>query len=275
MAQKIEDYRPKSLSAYVDIVDKLQKEAAGPLWYRGTSRLSASLLPSLYRPRENPDVFDTSLSDLEAQLVARFRDRSLPYHSRPLQDDVETLFFMQHYGVPTRLLDWTENPLVGLFFALRGARYAKDSGGSLKSIRDVAVWVLDPTRWNQAVLARISYKGGPLDPGNDALAPYKSIGDLGALGRQPIAIYGAHNSQRIVAQQGTFVIFGAITTPMEKLYRRGAPFPPSSMARIILSPSAIVRLRKSLFSHGVTEGALFPDLEGLGRDLRRVFGFQL
>jgi hypothetical protein len=69
------------------------------------------------------------------------------------------------------------------------------------------------------------------------------------------------------------VIFGSKTSSMETLYRRGV-FPKNSMSRIVISGRAIETLRNSLFTHGITEGAMFPDLEGLGRDLRRTFGFK-
>ena len=48
-------------------------------------------------------------------------------------------FVMQHYGAPTRLLDWTEGALHGLYFALRN-NYGYD---------DAAVWVLNPWKFNK------------------------------------------------------------------------------------------------------------------------------
>ena len=60
---------------------------------------------------------------LEKLLLARFQQRSIPFHSRSLADSWEWLFFMQHYGVPTRLLDWSESPLMALFFAVTLARH--------------------------------------------------------------------------------------------------------------------------------------------------------
>ncbi len=261
-SQKIIDYKPKSLAEYIDVVESIQANSLGALWYRGALRLSYALLPSLYRKRPNPEAFKSSLSSLEEQLVARFRDRSLPFHNRQLGNGIETLFFMQHFGVPTRLLDWTANPFVGLFFALRSAR----------SVDKTAVWVLDPTKWNQTALSRTSYDGGPLDPSNELLSGYKSVGDMPSLAEDPVAIFGAHNSPRIVAQQGTFVVFGSKTTPMEQLYRNGT-FPDKSIVRIVFTGRTINVLQDSLFKHGITECAMFPDLEGLGRDLCRTFGF--
>lgn len=272
--QKLKDYRPKTLAEYVDVIENLQAKTDGQLWYRGCSKLSHQLLPTLYRPRENPAALKSNLSDLEEKLVSRFRDQSLPYHSRELVDDLQTLFFMQHYGVPTRLLDWTGNPFNGLFFALRGAKYSSESEGVLRFKNDLVVWALDPSLWNQTSLEHISYRGGALDHSHDSIGPYKLVGNIDNLGAKPVAIYGAHNSQRIIAQQGTFVIFGSETTSMESLYKRGK-FPTNSLSRVILSRAVIKKFRESLFSHGITEGALFPDLEGLGRDLRRTFGFQI
>lgn len=261
-SQSITDHKPKTLAEYIEIIESLQRDSEGALWYRGASKISNQLLPSLYRERANPAAFERDLSQLEEQLVARFRDRSLPYHNRQLTDSLETLFFMQHFGVPTRLLDWTANPFVGLFFALRSARTGSRP----------AVWILDPTKWNQAALSRISYDGGPLDPDHELLSGYRPVGDMSSLSEAPVAIFGAHNSPRIVAQQGTFVIFGSKTYAMETLYRRGE-FPKNSMSRIVIAGRAVETLRKSLFTHGITEGAMFPDLEGLGRDLLRTFGF--
>src|SRR5207248_677655 len=112
----IKIYRPTSLPQYMQLVLSLQRRAGHPLWFRGNGRNQFKLVPTLYRHPNKKS--EGELRKLERELMARFRQRSIPYHSRDLRDDWDALFFMQHYGVPTRLLDWTENPLVALHFAL-------------------------------------------------------------------------------------------------------------------------------------------------------------
>ncbi len=263
--------KPRSLGEFVDAVNRLDRSDSGPLWYRGVSRLSYKLLPSLYRTRSRNDPTLT-LSELERHLVNRFRERSIPYQPHPLgSDQFETLFQMQHFTVPTRLLDWTENPFFALFFALRHACF-RIGQREVRYTRDVAVWALDASTWNQAALKHQSYDGGPLDPSHEALVGYRTIGRVDDLAPTPVALYGAHTSSRIVAQQGTFVLFGRDTRPMEALAAT-TKFPDRCLTRLVLTRGVIRKLRRALFRHGITEAALFPDLEGLARDLKHRYGF--
>jgi hypothetical protein len=258
-----------TLPEYLQIVEKAGLTRPS-LWYRGCGSASYELLPSLYRHErlKTPD----ELANLERQLMTRFRQRSIPYHSRALTDDWDTLFFMQHYGVPTRLLDWTENPLIALHFALMGARMTPTPSGKLSFPSDAAVWMLDPIAWNRHALRHVSFDAGVLSPGDDAISGYKPTPKFAGMHNQPVALYGAHNSTRIVAQQGVFTIFGRETKPMEQVFRTDR-FPVECLTKITVKRSLISQLRKSLLSHGVTESVVFPDLEGLAREIKRVFGF--
>jgi hypothetical protein len=99
----VETRAPRSFKEFVDLIESLHTAASGPLWYRGCGKSSYQLLPSLYRPK--PEKKAAELALLEQELMTRFRQRSIPFHGRNLSDPWNALFFMQHYGIPTRLLD--------------------------------------------------------------------------------------------------------------------------------------------------------------------------
>ncbi len=266
----IREEKPDSLPTFLNIIEDLQVAAGESLWYRGCGKNSYCLLPSLYRHKKvkTPDQF----AKLEQNLIIRFKQRSIPYHSRQLADEWSVLFFMQHYGIPTRLLDWTENPLIALYFALMGAPFKQYANGDLKFKDDACVWVLDPGKWNRYALNVQSYSGGVLSTGDEALKGYKPSPDFSNMYKFPVALYGEHNSPRIVAQQGVFTIFGQIITPMEKTFIE-QNFPEDSLIRIIINSEVIASMRKSLLRHGITESVVYPDLEGLALEIKRSFDF--
>lgn len=264
------EHRPQSLREFVALLDGLREAATGPLWYRGTGLAKYELLPTLYR---HPSIKERDdLAGLEARLLRRFRERSIPFHSRPLTDDWSTLFFMQHYGVPTRLLDWTESPFVGLHFAVMSAP-ARVSSQRRTYRSDAAVWVLDPTAWNRQALSHQSYNGGILVVGDDALKGYTPAASSAGMNNHPVAMFGSHNSPRIVAQRGVFTIFGQNLEPMEKVFDT-VGYPPGCLEKLILTKDILGDLRDAVLSYGVTESVVFPDLPGLGREIRREHGFR-
>lgn len=260
---KLVEYRPRNLPEYLDQIERLQAATSNALWFRGAALTTQKLIPTLYR---HPSIKKSQeLQALEVQLMTRFRQRGMPYHSRDLKDDWDALFFMQHYGVPTRLLDWTENPFTALYFALMTPPRV---GG-----RPAAVWVLDPFRWNQTALRRLSYGGGPFVAGDADLRPYGPDSAASAANTHPVALYGAHNSPRIVAQQGVFTIFGTNRVPMEALVRNDT-FGTEALCRIVITPARTEPMRGSLLNFGITESTVFPDLEGLAKETKRHFGFE-
>jgi hypothetical protein len=267
---RFKEYHLRSLAQYLELIERLQREAGHSLWFRGCGRASYVLIPSLYRHPTKVSQHD--LEELERQLMTRFRQRSIPYHSRNLSDDWDALFFMQHYGVPTRLLDWTENPLIALHFALMSAPHTSTPRGRINYTEAAAVWVLDPTAWNAAALEHLTYSGGPLTPGDEPLKAYSPSSAAAARNTHAVAVYGAHNSARIVAQQGVFTIFGTESTPMEQLVRTGT-CPPEALSRTVIAARHIEAMRHSLLNLGITESVVYPDLEGLARETKRHFGF--
>jgi len=171
---------------------------------------------------------------------------------------------MQHYGVPTRLLDWSENPFVAIYFALNGGTSPKQT--------DASLWMCDPIGWNRAALNHLSYTRGILDESSPEVRTYAPGTAFDQIPMQPVMIYGTYNSPRIVAQRGGFSLFGQGTKPMEEVFSESS-FPSKSLMKIVIKKEYVSDIRISLFRKGFSESVVFPDLDGLAKEIRREFGF--
>jgi len=97
------------------------------LWYRGVNQHFDFQAPGVYRPdftkraekfTTGEDIEDKRLR-LEREMISAFRVAGAAFLSAHGLTDI--YFSAQHYGMPTRLLDWSTNPLAALFFACDGA----------------------------------------------------------------------------------------------------------------------------------------------------------
>jgi hypothetical protein len=262
MPNKIVESRPTTFSELLGEIEEFQSKSEIS-WYRGCRSITHQLKPTLYRHATKTKIEDIAV--LENDLTTRFVQRSLPFLQRTFTDEWDKLFFMQHYGVPTRLLDWSENPFVSIYFALLPDEKFKKS--------DACLWMCNPIAWNQASLSHISFKGGVLDQSSTVLRAYAPGTAVADLLMSPITVYGSYNSPRIVAQRGGFVLFGKGTTPMEQLFKSDDKYPSDCLKKIVISYDKIDEIRTSLFRKGFTESVVFPDLDGLAKELRRMFDF--
>jgi len=261
-----------SLEGYISLVEKLRSKRGKRLWYRGCGKASHKLKPSLYRHKKHQTIDEILV--LEKELLARFRQRSIPFHSRPLTDEWEWLFLMQHYGVPTRLLDWSESPLMALFFAVTLAAHKIGKSGRPVFSGDACIWLLDPEKWNKHSVSLKSFPGSVLTTDDANATAYKPVGNVATMKLSPIALYGAHNSQRIVAQRGVFVCFGKDIRPMEVAYDKEG-FPTDCLMKLVLKKGRLPYLHEALRRQGITDSVAFPDLDGLAREIKREYSFEV
>lgn len=126
-----------NISEYIDVLSKIKKiEGNKELWYRGQIDASYSLCPNIYRnAKEISTPYGNDINPKSVSWDRRGQQVIFPNIKRMLEDlkerlkekvkfeinnDFEWMFLGQHYGMLTPLLDWSEDPLVGLFFAMDG-----------------------------------------------------------------------------------------------------------------------------------------------------------
>jgi hypothetical protein len=206
----------------------------------------------------------------ELRLITRFRQRSLPFWPTGYpQNDWEHLFAMQHYGMPTRLLDWSENLLVAAYFALLAGSAHEHDGSTCLPVP--VVWCMDPVQWNLATpgLSEYEDKIGVMTTANDELDAYRPETKKRRQ-KSPLAIFGTHNSNRIVSQRGTFIVWGSVASSLEAFSNEHSK---SRLWRI-----SIIGDRKKLFEDlqtlGFRETMIFPELSYLAAELTQTEGWR-
>ena len=128
-------YTVRSISDLLRVLPRVYGTPRKTVWFRGQENEAWKLLPSLVRP---PDR-----SNNEMVYVKRFKQHASPFLDQVPSHEWEWLFLMQHYEVPTRLLDWSESALVGLWFALAEPKRKADRN------KRGAVWCLYPNELNR------------------------------------------------------------------------------------------------------------------------------
>lgn len=230
-----------------------------PTWYRGHANKDWGLVPSLSRRPENIKK--------EISLIKRFsQNASALLPSRIPDSDWDWIFLMQHHSVPTRLLDWSESPLVAAFFALQG-----DQG------TDGALWVLDPVRLNRAGNHRqgqVEFElpaFGRAENEENVLSNYtpEQVAHNKATVMSPIAVIAPRHFSRMVAQASVFTLHHRPPTPIESILDENGE-QNSVACKLVIPMSAKKDLARELKTLGYSVLSMFPDLDRVAEVTREV-----
>lgn len=255
----VEDYLSQADEIYNSLFCNIAKGSRCELWYRGQVRSDFVLLPRIGRPPLH--------CELEVVYLSKFKSMAIPFVQMlpafPLPGGDPPywswLVIMQHYGVPTRLMDWTRYALAALYFATNPADPARTSGS------DGAVWILNPVILNQAFDFNPGLKPGYIPNMEEAefTSQFGRESPPHADGK-PAAAIGPLNSTNIVAQRGVFTVF-----PHQKKLTALEKLPDSSdyLFKICVASESFDRIQTQLMHYGVTNLALFPDLGNIAGEI--------
>jgi hypothetical protein len=110
----MDDLVGKHIENLAEYFDQLYMVDSQTHIYRGIARSEYELIPAIGRYKSKD--FESRLV-FEHRILEEFQIRAVRYLKSEPRNDFEWLFLAQHYGIPTRLLDWSTSPLVPLYFA--------------------------------------------------------------------------------------------------------------------------------------------------------------
>ena len=249
MNSDIKTFDAADLSTYLEaIVHATRWFNERMLWWHGNSRKSWNLHPSIYH---------TGLAKNESNMSVQFRNQARVRHRDvpDLNDGTSWAFLMQHYGLPTRLLDWTDSPLIALYFAVRDST-ADDEDG--------VVWGLMPTDLNQAQIGSKGIMGTGNPPVRKLFNNVWKSSTEKKDAPEIIAINTQHVDVRQMVQASQFTIHGSelAITELENAEK--------FVISITLPGSAKSAFRQILNLFHFNDSYLFPDLDHLARQIRSL-----
>ena len=267
-------YTAEDVTSYPVLVQKFRKYNMRQWsWlFRGQEDNQWHLETSIERLFKRDPWFNrVNSSGMEYRLLREFKRRAHYYLSElPGHDNtIGWLSLMQHYGVPTRLLDWTFSFYVALHFAIIGMKL----GGTC------AIWAINQD-W---LLKNMNKMGdcGKEEKGDNKMDANKSVSktsnkDINSLlGRQEKAVFPINPyrmNERLSIQQGKFIAMGNVDVSFEENLKNMSSEPDELRKNIYKFK---IDGNKCLYSEAITElermnineGTLFPGLDGFSRGI--------
>ena len=245
--------------------------------FRGQANKDWPLMPSLYRQ----DLLQGE------QLLIKYLQHSCPDEFSNSRFD--TLVKLQHFGLPTRLLDTTTNPLVALYFACKSDRQM-DSDGVVYVFPNLPVmWSNDPLielimdfvfcfgNYRIDLQHALNNMAPKYNNAYSRLIPHDIKSLLHYLTAPALAVMPEKSNKRILAQDGAFFLCGMkvaakeiSTNPgtrgreyyiFEPVEIKGSTAVWSKAESIIIPSTAKETILRQLDVMGVNEAKLFPDLQ--------------
>ncbi|MFE0554815.1 FRG domain-containing protein [Paenibacillus sp. NPDC058910] len=213
-------------------------------WFRGQSDPTWELKSSLFRQKFK------NLNQFRANERTRYNLFKNLGHIHHKESDWNLVYIMQHHGVKTRLLDWTESFATALFFAANN--WTNNS--------PLTIWMLNPIELNFKTLEKhVFYRTN--DRSYEDLIVSSSTNGFKD---NSVALHPLRNNQRIVAQQGVFTIQGNTLDSLDNEFN-GDLITEGILKRINID----VKLKEDVSSFldlaGMHPFSIYPDLEGLAK----------
>lgn len=229
-------------------------ERTPDVWYRGLPDIGHALLPTLHRDR-------ISIGE-EPHLLNRFKQNAHEFLVERPQGEWEWMLTARHHGLPSRLMDWTESPLVGLYFSVE-----KDTE------KDGALWCLLPSSLNEQASGMTLDRppmftdGAKISATDEFLDIYlasraSSVSSAAATGLAPAAAISIRTNKRIQAQRGVFTIHHARSDPLEKIANE------NHLWRYIVPSQHKETVMEELRLLHVTRLSIYPDLDSVATNAR-------
>lgn len=248
------------------------------LLFRGQENKDFEILPSIARNRRFP--VDISILDEERNLIESVK-HTRPDIFRKDMEPIELLALLQHYGIPTRLLDVTENALVALYFACKSL---SDTDAEIiifkcddKDVTNYPIInaIADSYRFSIGTCHSLSIFFDDVIEQPYFLEQRRSVKDFSKEGkenwiceccRDPIFIHAPIRTQRQAAQQGRYILFPnkiekskSDALSFSKMIEPIEKSDSSILEQIIIPKSLKKNLIKQLTLFGISEASLFSD----------------
>jgi hypothetical protein len=210
---------------------------------RGQSK-DYALLPTALRTEK-----DSGNRKYHKRSVGNFLDQfkmnSYPYLDSQLaiSNDIEWMLYAQHYGLPTKLMDFTTSHITSLLFAVEKAFLMDDE-------EDAVVYFVDPAALNQKSMQRSS------------IVNISNAGDINPADIDgPVVVHGRRINPRINAQKGVFVLFEDTDTPLDGIEDEQV------IRKVTICGDATKEILSSLFSMGISFSHIYPELSSVSKDI--------